>query len=350
MAASFTFNPLRWLLIGALVLLGITLFSTSVYYGLGHYYGRADWTFTKCLFMVVITLSTIGYGDILNLEHAELAVWFTMLLALIGVAVPTFVLSNIMALLFEGMLSDVLRRRHMEKKMAHMHEHLIVCGAGTTGKHVIEELLKTQRPFVVIDRNGEELANLAAELGSFLYEVGDATDDEVLKKAGVENASGLISVLTDDKENLFLVLSARRLNAKLKIVSKVIDPMAAPKMRSAGADRCINPTEIGGMRMVSELVRPTVVGFLDQMLRDRVNNYRLEELTVGDGSAMQDRTLGTSGLHDRGILVLAARKNLDDAFVYNPKADFKLLSGCIVVALGRTEDLIALRSDFAPKA
>ncbi|MCZ7646964.1 MAG: potassium channel family protein [Planctomycetota bacterium] len=345
--AQSSYDPIRWLVGGAIALVGITVISTFVYWGLGHYYDRPDWTFNKCLFMVVITLSTIGYGDILELEHGPaVALYFTMVLAMVGVGVPAFVLSNILALIVEGLFSDILRRRRMEKRMAKLAGHIIVCGAGITGLHAIDELLKTKRPFVAIDRDPEALARATEELGEFLYLADDADNDDTLKKAGIDRASGLIACLSDDKENLFLVLSARRLNPKLRIVSKVVDVFAAAKLRAAGADRVINPTEIGGMRLVSELVRPTAVGFLDRMLRDRAGDYRFEELTVQAGSAMENLTLATSGLHKEGILVVAALPQGQEHLSYNPTAEFKLDLGCTIVVLGPSENLGALRQRF----
>ncbi|MCW8131194.1 MAG: potassium channel protein [Planctomycetota bacterium] len=345
--SSPRYKPLHLFRWGMLVLFGLTVFSTLVYYVLGLYYGRDDWTLLHCLFMVVITLSTIGYGDWLDIKNAPLAIVFTMGLAILGIGVPAFVIANVTALIVEGMFGNLYRRRRMLKQIEDMRDHIIVCGVGTTGIHVVEELVKTQRAFVVIDRDLERLGRVAEVAGDFPYVIGSADDDDILKTAGIERAHGLVACLTDDKDNLYITLTARRLNQGLRIISKVIDPRAAPKLLAAGANSTVNPTAIGGLRLVSELVRPTVVTFLDSMLRDQRQNFRFEELTVAQGSKVAGKSLAAAELRKvSDVLVVAARAPRDDRFCYNPKADFLLEPGCTVVLLGRSEDLLALHPLF----
>lgn len=346
-AGRRAYDPLTWFKWGAVILLSLTLLSTLIYWLLGQYYGK-DWTPLDCLFMTVVTLTTIGYGDWLGIKDLPLAMWYTILLMCVSFAVPAFVISNLTALIVEGLFSDVFRRRRMERSISDLKDHIIICGAGTTGLHCIQELIRTSRRFVVVDINAEQITFASKELGEFLHIVGPADDDEVLKHAGVERAFGLIACLTDDKDNLFVTLSARRLNPMLTIVSKAIDDLAGPKLRSAGANRTVNPTAIGGLRMVSELVRPTVVTFLDEMLRDRRNAYRFEELAVQAGSSVENKTLADANLRSVGdVLVVAARPPGSTEFVYNPKASLALTAGTTIVLLGRTQDLEALHPCFS---
>lgn len=342
------FRLFRW---GIIILLSLTAFSTLVYYLLGIYYERPDWTLLRCLFMVVITLSTIGYGDWLDIRTAPIAEIYTMFLAVVGVGVPAFVIANVTALIVEGMFGDMFRRRRMQKQIEAMKGHIIVCGVGTTGIHVVEELVKTKRAFAVIDRDIERLGKVAEVAGEFPYLIGAADDDDVLKTAGIERAQGLVACLTDDKDNLYITLTARRLNPKLRIISKVIDPRAAPKLLAAGANSTVNPTAIGGLRLVSELVRPTVVNFLDSMLRDHRDNFRFEEVTVEPGSAVMGKTLALADLRKvADVLVVAARAPSQERYFYNPKAEFLLETGCTLVLLGRSEDLKALHPHFSKAA
>ena len=181
--AGSRYDPFKWLERGALALGAIVVLSTAVYWLLGKYYHRQDWTLLNCLFMVVITLTTIGYGDWLQIKDLYAAEVYTMFLAVAGMGVPAFIISNVIGLIVEGLLSDAFRRRRMGKQMAEMRDHIIVCGIGTTGYHCVEELARTRRPFVAIDSEAERLARATHELGEFPYLVGQADNDERLREA-----------------------------------------------------------------------------------------------------------------------------------------------------------------------
>ncbi len=334
------YNPIRWFRYGAVVLGAVVVLSTLCYYLLGIYYGRPDWTLKDCLFMVVITLTTIGYGDWLSLRGLALAEFYTMGLAVVGVSVPAFVITNLTGLIVEGMFSHAMRRKKMDKQIAQLQGHVIICGLGNTGLNCLNELLLTQRSCVVVDRDPEVLAAAAREHGEFLSVTGSADADAVLLAAGIDRAFGLITCLPEDKDNLFVTLSARALNPKLRIVSKVEDTAACGKMLTAGADATVNPDSIGGLRMVSELVRPSVVTFLDTMLRDRAGNYRFEELKVEVGSPAAGQTLGALGLRGRAdVMVVALRPPAVERFLYNPQDDTPLAPGAVLVLLGQVGEI-----------
>lgn len=340
------YDPVTGFRYAAVLLLGLTAFSTLSYFTLGVVRGH-DWTMIDCLFMVVITLSTIGYGDWLGMRHDPVALSFTMALVVVGVAVHAFVVSNITALLFEGLFTKILRRKRMDRKIAKLESHIIICGAGATGSHCLEELTKTKIPFVAIDRNAELLESLHHLYPEMLYIVGEADEDDVLRDAGAERAKGLLACLDDDKLNLFVTLSARQLNPKLRIVSKVVDEYAVRKLYAAGADDVISPSAIGGLRMVSAMIRPTVITFLDQMMRDPTQAYRFEELHVEARSPVDGCTIAEADLRRHGdVLVVAAREPGAQSYIYSPSASFRLQAGTTLVALGRTEDLGKLRPQF----
>jgi len=341
------FDPFRFLKWGGISLGVLTVLSTGIFWGLGHYYHRPEWSLMNCLFMVVITLTTIGYGDWLDIRNLYLAELFTMLLALIGIAVPAFLVSNVTALIVEGLFTERFRRRRMEKRIANLRDHIIVCGVGSTGLHVVSELIWTGRTVVAIDQDEEKLQRLCEELGEFPYVVGPAESDETLKQAGIEHASGLIACLTEDKDNVFVTLTARSMNRTLRIISKVLDDTSRRKLVIAGANQTVNPTAVGGMRLVSEMVRPTAVTFLDSMVRDRQSTHRFEELTVEPGSPIAGKRLADSNLRGKGkSLVVAAKRPSEKTFIYNPTADEMLQPGLIVVLLASVSELENFRALF----
>lgn len=212
--------------------------------------------------------------------------------------------------------------------------------------------MATKTPFVVIDRNQEHVQRLSELLlaGEMLYVHGDATEDQVLLLAGVERAAGVVAALALDKDNLFVTLSARSLNAKARIVSKVSADEAAPKMRKAGANAIVSPAQIGGRRMASELIRPEVNEFLDQMLRDKDRSLRLEEITIPAGSPYVGHALRDAPIRrETNLLVIAVRQPTRE-FVYNPDPDFVLDAGMTLVVIGATDGVKKLRSLVKPDA
>lgn len=342
------FDAWYYLKLVSMLLLSLVVLSTFVYYFLGRWYG-CNWPLLNCLYMTVVTVTTLG-GDVLggkDFTQVPPAVVFTMSLAFVGIGIPVLLFSLAAALVVEGLFFDVFRRRRMRKQIEKLKGHIVVCGTGETGIHCVEELLRLERPFVAVDRKETHVKDLQERLGYFPYVVGPAEEDETLLAAGVLRASGLIAALTSDKDNLFVTLSARALNPSLRIISKYVDEAARSKLVTAGADSVVSPTTIGGMRLISEMVRPTVVTFLDTMLRERDDVHRLDELTVIPGSPVAGKTLAEADLRKVGdLLVVAARPPAGTRFVYNPKADFILAPGCTVVLLGRVSELEKLSPYF----
>ena len=233
----------------------------------------------------------------------------------------------------------------MRNAIAKLSRHVVVAGAGSTGKHVIEELVATGTPFVVIDRDLHHLERLSEDVmkGRMLYVHGDATDDHTLQAAGIERARGVVAALTHDKDNLFVTLSARYLNAHARIISKIVEDHAGAKMIKAGASSVVNPAMIGGRRMASELVRPEVNEFLDQMLRDKTKNLRIEECAVPERSSYVGMSLKDSPIRRETKLLVIAVRDKERTFVYNPDPDFVLDGGTTLIVMGDTESVMKLR-------
>ena len=299
--------------------------------GIGGYMAIEGWPLLDALYMVVITLASVGYGEVQPLSPNGRI--FTMFLILGGTGMLVYAVSSFTAFIVEGDLTDVLRRKKMQKRIAALSGHYIICGAGLTGRYCVEELDRTQRQFVVIERDAERVKELVDQ--GVLCVEGDASHDTTLRRAGIERAAGLVSALATDAENLFVVFTARRLKADLRIVSKAGEKEAEEKLRLAGADGVVSPKSIGGLRMASELIRPTVTGFLDKMLRLQNRTIRVDEIQVAAGSRFAGRSLAESGLlNQRAFSVVAVTTPDSDSHAFNPPADTVLQTGQTIVVIG----------------
>jgi voltage-gated potassium channel len=316
--------------IAALLAFGFVFMAGTVGFKL---IGGRDWTLLDSVWMTVITLSTVGYGEAHEgTAHPGLRA-FTIVFNLVCLGTIAFAITSITAFIVEGQLKDYLGRRRMDKKIARLRNHFIVCGGDETAETIIQELLLTKRPFVVIEPSAEKITRLQ-EMGEILYIQDDPTEDAVLEQAGIGRARGIMLSLPTDEDNLFVTLSARGLNPGLRIVAKGIELQSHSKMKKAGADVVISPTYIGGMRMVSEMVRPAVATFLDMMLRDRKQVLRVEEVTVGEGAELIGSTVAKSGIGEKtGALVVAMRKAGSPDYLFNPAKTTVIARGDVLILI-----------------
>jgi voltage-gated potassium channel len=316
--------------------------------GIGYYWlGHGKWTFSDCLYMTIITVTTVGYAEVLEgMDKVEYARGFTAVLLIFGTGSIVFFASTITAFIVEGDLRNVLYASKHKKRMKRMKDHVVVCGAGSTGRNVIEELLTTGVPVVAIDTKEAELKELAEKhpKAAFTFIVGDATDDDVLAQVNLTAARGLVAALSSDKDNLYLTVAARQANASCRIVARCAEMSHVEKIRRSGADAVVSPNFIGGMRLVSELLRPAVVRFLDDMLRDKRAAFRIEEVTLGARALELGQTLRDARVRERfGMTVLAMCGKDDTNWTYNPDASEKLGVGMTLVVLGSAEQVSELR-------
>jgi voltage-gated potassium channel len=301
------------------------------------------------LYMTVITLTTVGYSEVIDLSGNPAGRLFTAALLLGGVGALLYFFSAATAFFVEGHAQKILWRRKMNKAIKGLTEHIVVCGGGHTGQHVAQELLGTERPFVLVDTDEKRVERLMERLGREIpVVIGDARDDDTLRAAGIERAAGLVATISNDKDNLIVTVSARLLKPELRIVCRCIDERMEEKILKAGADAIVSPNRIGGLRMISEMVRPAAVSYLDIMLRDREARIRVESTLILPRSPLADATVGD--LRERGIgdlLVVALRKP-DERWVFAPSDPEPLEPGGSVVYIASPEARVAVEGLARP--
>ena len=329
-----------------LILILVAVLCVIMAGSLGYYIiYQGNSSFMDCLFMTVISLTTVGYGEVTAVTGNIAAEIFTMILITFGMGIILYGISTLTAIIIEGELSGMLRKKKMEKEISKLSNHYIVCGGGETGRPVIAELIKNGEPVVLIEKD-EEIIERCQEIGDLLYIKGDAADDASLAAAGIDKASGIIVTLSSDKDNLFTTMSARMLNSRVRIISRVISKSLEPKMRRAGANSVVSPNYIGALRMASEMIRPAAVDFLDSMLRSSRGNLRIHQINVSDQSPLVGKTLIEGGLkQDHELLVLGVR-NRNREMAFNPSPQMVLEKGMTLIVMGEVANIAKVRQKY----
>lgn len=326
-------------------LLAFLAFGVLTALGTTGYMGIEGWSLADSLYMTVITLTAVGYEEVRPLTSAGRT--FTMVLLAGGITWLGTWFALITSLLVELDLTHVFRKRRLMKDLAQLEDHVIVCGAGRTGRQVIEELDSLKTRWVAIERDPARLEAFGASHPEGLMVEGDATHDESLLRAGLERARGLVACLSADTDNLFVCLSARDLKPDLTIVARAYEEETLDKLYRAGATHVVSPNVSGAIRMASVLVRPSVVSFLDIATRSSDLALRLEQAAIPDRSALAGKTLAEARIpQETGLIVIAMRKGgagPEGRFVFNPVADTRIAPGDELIVLGRTEQIQQLR-------
>jgi len=302
-----------------------------------------EWSLLDCLYMTVITLTTVGFGEIHPLtSHGRV---FTIVLIFFGMGVVGYAFVSATRFVVEGeILALITRRRHM-RAVERIHDHFIVCGFGRMGSFIAQQLHERGIPFVLVE-DKPAIQEKIIQLG-YLMTPGDATDEEILKSAGIETARGLVAVLNSDAENLYAVLTARELNPNLEIVARASDDAAQKKLMRAGATRVISPYKIGGMRMVMGMLKPAVMSFLEVVMDHKDMSIEIEEIQVGKGSQYSGKRLVETDMRrDLDLIVIGIKKHYGD-MVFNPGPQTVVEAHDTLIAMGRKEDLAACRRTAA---
>jgi voltage-gated potassium channel len=321
-----------------LLLLVVFIFGTLGFFILG----GGKWSLFDCAYMTSITLTTVGYGEILE-DFGRNGRLFAMILMWSGMGVALYAVSTITGFVIERKFSRILRERKMEKSIAALSDHFIVCGGGNTAVNVLRELITSKRPCVCIELKPERVEWIASQFQGLYYIQGDATEEDVLLRAGIERASGVLAVLDEDGHNLLITVQARYINPEIKIVVRCHENNLADKFYRAGANYIVNPSFIGGMRMASEMIRPHAVSFLDRMLRGN-DAIRVEEVTIGKGSPWIGHSLREIDIQRRtGLIAVSLKRPEDPEFTYNPSQDEVLTPQSVIVVIGNPEQVSNLR-------
>lgn len=312
------------------------LIFSVVIYGTAGYMLIEKMNLLDALYMTVITLATVGYREVKELTINGKV--FTIILIFSGFGVFTYALTTGAKVIIEGEIKEAFKKRNMKNKIDSLKDHYIICGYGRMGRIIAKELRSNNIPFVIIEKNKE---NLPEDEG-LLYIEGDATKDESLKEAGIERARGLITVLSSDTENLYVVLSAKGLNPDLFIVARAAEEGAEIKLKRAGADRVVSPYHIGGLRIAHTVLRPTVVDFLEFATRSEYLEIQIEEIPVQKGSSLIGKTIGESGIgRDIGAIIIGIKRS-DGSMKFNPTSQTIIETGDTLIVLGEAPKLMLL--------
>jgi voltage-gated potassium channel len=326
------------------LLLPLLIFVVLLLSGIVGYMVLEGWGLLDSLYMTIITLSTVGYGEVHNVGPGGRI--FTVLLIIFGVSIITYIVSLVVETLVAGEIRSALGRRKVDKTIKSLKDHYIICGYGRIGSIICKGLSARSIPLVVIERDEQMREEL--EQDGILYLEGDATNEETLLEAGIESAKGLVSVVSLDAENLYICLTARGLNPRLYILTRAEDEVSEKKLLRAGANNVILPYMVGGRRMVQAIIRPTMSDFLESAIHDESTELNIEEVTVGAQSSLMGLTLIESGIRQNMDIIVIGIKQKDGTMIFNPSSQTKIESGDTLIAMGRNRDLETLRKTLTP--
>ena len=295
------------------------------------------WNFFDALYMTVTTLTTVGYGETHPLDQVGRI--YNMVLILTGRGVLFYIVGSLARVVVEGELHAVFGRRQLIKHIRKLKNHHILCGFGRIGEIIAQQLKDRGLSLVVIENDPALLARL--EASGYYFINGDATREEVLMEAGIERAKGLISVVSTDADNVYVVLTARSLNPQLFIVARGEDNSSEQKLLRAGANKVESPYQMGGQKMAHTILHPTVVTFMELAMKEGVD-WSMEEIAVGPASPLQGVPLADSGIRQNLNLILVAIKRADGEMLFNPSHETPILAGDTLIALGLRKNLDAL--------
>lgn len=302
-------------------------------------YRRPYWELADCLYMTFITLTTVGFGEIIDVASVPGARFFTIIILLSGLGISAYFVSTLTAFLVEGELKNVFWRKRMKELIGKLSGHIILCGVDNVGGNVLAELFEKKIGFVVIDHDEKLIGRLQGKYGDFPAIIGDPSQDSCLREAGVAGAAGVITTLGDDRDNLCVVVTCKAINPGLRMISRCNNIDFVSKLELLGAEVVV-PSYIGGLRMASQMIRPRVVRYLDTMLRERDCAVRIEEVLTPHGSPLVGMPVSRLNLEEFGnLLLLAVIGGNSGQPLYNPPPTYVIEEGDTLVFQAEGEAL-----------
>ena len=312
--------------------------------GTAGYMWIEKWTMLDALYMTVITVSTIGYGEV-HAVSPEGRI-FTLFLIILGVGFFLYVIGNVVQFLVEGRIREILGRHKLDKQINELNHHYIVCGYGRMGRALCRYLTRKNLRFVAIEKNVDRIPVMNQD--GILYISGEATAEENLRKAGIEKATNLITALGTDADNVFLVLLAKGLNPNLYVVARASQNASKKPLYTAGADVVVSPFDVGARRMAHAVLRPNVIRFLELAFADENTDIHIEEITIAESSKLVDQSLQESGIRQNYDLNILSIVKEDGTMVFNPSATTQIRAGGSLIAVGKSKSLAKLEKVLNP--
>jgi len=303
------------------------------------------WSFMDSLYMTAITIATVGFSEVHPLS--DIGHMYTIFLIFIGVGFFAYIGSALVQFTIDGRLKDMWGRRKLEKQINKLKNHYIICGYGRIGRVLFQQLTDNFKDIVVVEQDPNLLPVM--EEDGITYVLGSSTEEKSLLKAGIKYAQGLVAVLGEDTDNVFLVLTARQLNPNIYIVARACREASKKTLLAAGADRVDSPYDVGAVRMAQAIIRPTVLNFLDYTFAKKQNEIQMEETKISENSELVGCSLQESGIRQKFNLILIAIKKNDGQMLFNPSSKTCLNEGDTVISLGQPDDLIAFDKTLNPK-
>ena len=324
-------KKLRFIIIAFVLLLTL---------GVVGYIYLLDVEFIDALYMTVITISTVGFGEVgTSSNESEI---FTVILIFLGVGVVGYAFTTIVAMFVEGKLVDIWKGSKMERKISSLSNHYIICGSGEMAKVIIDKFVEESLDFVVITNKHKDLDEYSHD--NILVIEGQSTEESVLEHAGIDKAKGLIATLDAEVDNIVTVLTARNLNSEIYIIANALSKSGSKKLMKVGANKTLSAIEISGNRMASLMIKPNIISFLDVVTRIGDVELDLEEVIIKSGSYLENISLLDAQIPNKtGLIVLAIKKYEDKQMIFNPPIDYTFKTGDVLIVLGKEDQVKKLR-------
>jgi voltage-gated potassium channel len=317
------------------ILIGVTILFFVIAFGTSGYMLIEKWDFSDALYMTIITLTTVGYGEVRPLSGSGRV--FTICLLIMGVGFVFYMFGTITQIMVEGQFRRLLGRRKLGKQLAALKDHYIICGYGRIGQIISREIAKKPLPLVIIEHS-PDLIKTIEEQGHLFIE-GDATREDTLLKANIQKAKGLVATVSSDADNVYIILTARGLNPGLYIMARVVDEKAERNLLQAGANRVISPYHIGARKMAQVILRPAVTDFIEVAVHRGGMELQIEEIPVRAPSRVTEAPLKESGIRQELGLIIIGIQRASGEMLYNPPPDARIQVGDTLIAMGDPKNL-----------